>query len=512
MSKDLDPLIRKSLSAAILTLPPRRQQLFALLPPDTFRGPATYYRLGRFFATDTSTESMADIAKATGIDPVELVTLMVEDETFLPLQDHLVRLLTSCQTIALTNGLDVIQWATAITRISESTLPQKGERENEAGEVLFISATDILSQRVEVKPLLGKIIEHDCTGQIFGPSGDGKTFVTLDMALTVGTGGKWNGIQCDQGVVLYFAGEGHAGLRRRVQAWHQHHGKPDLSCCHITRRAIPFDDAGLTKAIREARLLVEQVGKPVSLIICDTLARHLQGDENSTRDMSEFVTSVDGLRAAFPDSTAIIVHHTGNDADKSGRSRGSSSLKAAMDFEIQCTKGLLTYTKCKDAEQPEPSEFKLVPVQIGTDEDGEPITSCVVQYGERSAKNREVGMTATERQLLELVNSYPDTLSGDLRTIFFDKRREGDPDAKPDTLKKAFTRSFDGLIEKKMIYQDGHIVKAGQRTKAGQSGTSPGNGRGDKRDTPLKGVPLSLPVSLPEILTFTESDFEGVIL
>lgn len=117
-SKSLDDHIRHVLSVATTTLPARRQQLFAQLPPDTFKGPDIYYKLGRFFATDTTTENFADIAKATGLDPVSLVEITAEDDSFRPLHELLVRLLTARQAAALAGGQDVTQWAAAITRIS----------------------------------------------------------------------------------------------------------------------------------------------------------------------------------------------------------------------------------------------------------------------------------------------------------------------------------------------------------------------------------------------------------
>lgn len=169
----------------------------------------------------------------------------------------------------------------------------------------FICAAEVLTQTVEIKKLIGRLIERGTTGQLFGPSGDGKTFVVLDMCLCVGTGSMWNSIFCEEGIVLYFAGEGHTGLRRRVKAWHRHHEETNLSNVHISQSVITFDAAGLRKVVAEAKTLEEQTGKKVALLVIDTLARHLLGDENSTRDMSDFVRAVDGLRDNFPESTAI---------------------------------------------------------------------------------------------------------------------------------------------------------------------------------------------------------------
>ncbi len=386
--------------------------------------------------------------------------------------------------------------ATAGTPEEAWPIPVVGGQKN-----LFVSASDMLSAPVKIEPLLGKVIERGCTGQIFGPSGGGKTFVALDMVCAVGTGGKWNGNQCVLGLVLYFAGEGLSGLRRRVKAWREHNNGADLSNVRISRSVITLDAAGIRKVIVEVRQLEESTGRKVALIVVDTLARHIQGDENSTQDMSEFVQSVDGLRGAFPGSTAIIVHHTGHNTENNNRSRGSSALKAACDFEIQCNKGLLTYTKMKDGGQPEPVEFKLVPVEIGFDEDNEPITSCIVKYGERSAKNMDVSLTKFEKILLSLVKNKPGILSGYLRSEFYDKRRESEPGVSTGTLKNSYLRSFQGLVSKQMIQENGNVIELLSKplhdTKPSQSNNVTNETNRHKRYTPLEGVAIvTSPVTL----------------
>lgn len=379
----------------------------------------------------------------------------------------------------------------------------------------FISACEFLQDSIQIDWFIDKLIPRNSTGQLFGPSGGGKTFNAVDISLATAVGGTTlNGHRVNKGLVLYLAGEGHDGLRRRIRAWQLHHNKvkEDLALFYLSRNTINFDSPDVQAAINEGNSLTEQHGTPVALIVIDTLARHLEGDENNARDMGAFIKEVDRLRNSFPGSVAIIVHHSGHGEDTRTRARGSSALKGAMDFEFCCDKGLLTVTKMKDGETPSPIEFTLRPVKIGVDDDGEPVTSCVIQYGERSAKNREAELTAAEKMLFGMVNDYPNILSGDLRTAFSDKRREREPDAKQDTLKKAFNRALDGLIGKKLIFMDGNIVKAGQGTKAGHSGTCPERVNGTDRDTPLKGVLMSRPLVLSEVLTLNESDFEGADL
>ena len=320
---------------------------------------------------------------------------------------------------------------------------------------LFTPASELLSKAIEVNYLIDKIIETATTGQIFGPSGSGKTFVALCLALAIATGQDWNGRKVKQGIALYLAGEGRTALIRRIKAWHTQ--KPSrLDLFHISSRTISIDGEGAAAVIREGKAIAERLGFDISIIVIDTLARHMPGDENSTKDMGAFIEAVDLVRAEFPGSTSLIIHHTGNNEETKNRSRGSSALKAAMDFELCCNKGLLTFTKMKDAEAPPPMEFKLVPIQIGTDDDGNPITSCVVEYGQRSAKNQAADLTVNERLLAGLVHLHSDP--HELRMAFFDKRKEDDPEAKHNTLKNAFLRAYQGLQDKKVINIADNVV------------------------------------------------------
>jgi len=334
---------------------------------------------------------------------------------------------------------------------------------------LFVSGPEMLATPPAPNPLIGNTIQRNQTGQLFGPSGSAKTFVGLGMALSVATGSEWNGHQCEKGVVLYLTGEGHVGVNRRVTAWHKHNEHPDLSLFFRSSGTIDFEGNGLIEAIKAGREIETLYGEKIALIVVDTLARHLVGDENSTKDMSAFIRAVDGLRSAFPGSTALIVHHTGWESEKSGRARGSSALKAAMDFEISCDKGLLTFTKLKDGEPPPVTEFKLVPVAIGTDDNGEPMTSCVVEYGERSASNKNASFTDNERQAIAALieasvrktiqegEAYG-ALIGNWREMFDDSRKQIDPDVPKSTLKSAFNRARDGLFNKTAITIQGNFI------------------------------------------------------
>ncbi|MBX9265093.1 helicase RepA family protein, partial [Klebsiella pneumoniae] len=104
-------------------------------------------------------------------------------------------------------------------------------------------------------------------------------------------------------------------------------------------------------------------GKPVQLIVIDTLARCFGGnDENDAKDMGAFIEGCDTIKRETG-ATVLVVHHSGKDDTKGAR--GSSAFRAALDAEFNVRREgdggaiILTCTKVKDAEGPRPAAFDL---------------------------------------------------------------------------------------------------------------------------------------------------------
>jgi hypothetical protein len=212
------------------------------------------------------------------------------------------------------------------------------------------------------------LLETETLGLIFGDPGCGKSFLAVDIASSVATGTPFHGRATKQGPVFFIAGEGHNGLARRFTAWAEAHRVPlNTAPLFKSERAAQFLDTASAGAVTDAVAnLSDQYGSP-ALIIVDTLARNFgAGDENNTRDMSEFVVAIDDLRARFPGCAVLIVHHSGH-ADKQ-RARGAMALKGALDTEYRVEKDgdliKLICTKMKDAEPPTDAFFQLRTVDL----------------------------------------------------------------------------------------------------------------------------------------------------
>lgn len=243
----------------------------------------------------------------------------------------------------------------------EYTPPQKP-----AAPFQFIAVADLKYRAPEY--VIGELIETDTLGLMFGDPGCGKSFLAVDIALSVATGTPFHGRDTKQGAVFFIAGEGHNGLARRFAAWSQVRG---VSLAGVplfkSERAAQFLDLESAKAVANAvESLAEQHGSP-ALVIIDTLARNFgAGDENNTKDMSEFVVAVDDLKARFPGCSVLIVHHSGHAAKE--RARGAMALKGALDCEYRVEKDghnmKLVNTKMKDAEPPQDLYFSFKQVDL----------------------------------------------------------------------------------------------------------------------------------------------------
>ena len=242
--------------------------------------------------------------------------------------------------------------------------------------------------------IIGDLIETETLGLIFGDPGCGKSFLAVDIALSVATGTPFHGRDTKQGSVFFIAGEGHNGLARRFAAWSQARQVPLAGVpLFKSERAAQFLDLASAKAVADAVAdLAARHGSP-ALVIIDTLARNFgAGDENNTQDMSVFVAAVDDLKARFPGSSVLIVHHSGHAAKE--RARGAMALKGALDCEFRVEKEghdmKLTNTKMKDAEPPDDVYFKFQQIDL----DG--IAQSAV-LAATDAPQRQYKLTPTQR-------------------------------------------------------------------------------------------------------------------
>ena len=239
-------------------------------------------------------------------------------------------------------------------------------------------------------------IEADSLALAFGDPASGKSFYAVSLACCVATGHRWYGHKVKAGPVVYVAGEGHNGLRRRMSAWEHEVGASltDAPLFISTAPAALCDPASIADVLA-AIADVKSQGEPPALVVIDTVARNFgPGDENSTRDMGAFIQAADTIRTQYG-CTILLIHHTGH-TDK-GRARGAMALKGALDAEYRLDKDddgvvRLEATKMKDASLPGPLAFRLQGVGLGVfDDEGVEATSAVLALTEYHPKKPKSG-------------------------------------------------------------------------------------------------------------------------
>jgi len=220
------------------------------------------------------------------------------------------------------------------------------------------------------------MLPRDGAAALFGPPGCGKSFLALAIAAAVAGGAPdWSGRRVTQCPVVYCVLEGEAGIGKRLKAWTQHHEKPLPDDLRFVTASFDLrknaDLIELAQAIRDA-------GGAGGLVVLDTLNRAAPGaDENSSVDMGLIIAATKKLQE-WLGGLVLLVHHTGKDATKG--LRGHSSLLAALDAAIEVTdRREWVIAKSKDDESGGVHAFALHVVALGTDEYGDPITSCVVE-------------------------------------------------------------------------------------------------------------------------------------
>lgn len=325
-------------------------------------------------------------------------------------------------------------------------------------EYKFIPLEDVYKQASEVEWLIEDYIPKNSIGMLYGPSGVGKTHIVLHMAAYIASGLPWCKKDTDQGLVLVMAGEGQGGLKRRLQSIEKRHNFTiDRGNLFFSERAVSIDsDKGLNEIIKA----IEALEQHPSLIIIDTLSRHLmQSSENNNEEMARVINRLEHIKMRYG-CTIMIIHHTGKNA-KSG-ARGASSIRANIDFSYALTQfdfagNKVTDLKCekqKDASD-DVDEIGFVIVQVELDENdskghkiqGACVHPCKLESGDEDDLYESIAIDSFnsdkanwQKEFLKMVDE------------------EMDVDLQPDSLKKRFRETVKKLVD------DGKVKQIDKKT------------------------------------------------
>ncbi len=221
---------------------------------------------------------------------------------------------------------------------------------------------------------------------LFGQSGAGKSFLSLDYALTL----------AQQQPIVYIAGEGEWGYPQRVGAWCKHHGQSEGSLYMCIGAVNLYERTEFTAFVKEIAAI-----QPV-LVVVDTLAMCMTGaNENDTRDMGLVIAACKFIQREL-DSAVMIVHHV----NKGGvAERGSGALRGAADVMLKVNPMddviAVESSKTKDVAGFPTRYFRLLPVPLGVDQDGNEVGSVVVVASEKVIQGKDDKLTNNQRKVLD---------------------------------------------------------------------------------------------------------------
>jgi hypothetical protein len=264
----------------------------------------------------------------------------------------------------------------------------------------LISAPCLTANPVAIDWLVQNIIERGSLNLLFGEPGAGKSLFALEWAFCMAAGIAWNGYRTQKTDVVIIAGEGFAGLGRRIKALESKYQMQAPAGLFISKKSAQLADEKCAAWVADS---IKALCQNPGLVIIDTLHRNMDGDENSSQDIGRFIANLDGFIKPLG-AAVLVVHHSGH--GQKDRSRGSSSIRAAMDGEFSATKDggaiVLTCHKAKDFEAFQPLQFSLKPIDLDwCGDDGEPLTSVYLEYdGEAKPTTKKRKLSARDDAIL----------------------------------------------------------------------------------------------------------------
>jgi len=326
----------------------------------------------------------------------------------------------------------------------------------------LIPADELIDE--PVKWLVKDLIPANSLASLYGKPGTYKSFVAIYTAAHIALGFDVFGRSTEQGDVVYIAGEGGAGLKKRYDALRRRHDLPPVKGLYFLKRQL-----NLRSKIDDLARLIKEIKandiKP-KLIVIDTLARAFAGgNENASEDMGAFIAMI-GILQQATSSAVLLIHHSGKDEARG--QRGHSSLLGAVDAELELMKlseddslhriGQLTITKQKDGEDglkflfhmemvrlsdidPDNSSLALVPV-VDEDRPASARKTAVRGYNKDALDALKLAIAEAGKEVgLVQVPAGKRVVSQRIWKEYFDGGQDGEEEA----IKKRFTRAHNDL-------------------------------------------------------------------
>lgn len=206
---------------------------------------------------------------------------------------------------------------------------------NDFNEIVLpeiVTLKDVLKNPPDLSPvLIDGILRQGHKLLLTGPSKAGKSFMLIELGLSLADGSEWLGRKCKKAKVLYINLEiDEASFSHRVINVMDAHGMKlelpeNFSMLHLRGKAQPM--------FKLTPKLIDRI-KPdnYDVIILDPVYKVQSGDENAAGDIARFTNEFDKLTTDLGVSMIYCHHHSkGNQGGKRAVDRGSGSGVFARD-------------------------------------------------------------------------------------------------------------------------------------------------------------------------------------
>ena len=224
--------------------------------------------------------------------------------------------------------------------------------------------------------LIPGLLPQGAHALLIGPPGSFKTFIALDMALSVATGSGegrcWTTVT-EAGPVLYALGEGRPGMKQRVEAWEKRHNGGAKAADFTMADPVPLAGAGVPDWEAFCAMALEMSPEGYVLTVIDTLGRSMEGlNDGAQEDASKFTGMVQTLQRKL--NTAVLaVQHT--PLGDQSRGRGSIVFRADADTALVLHReGEANSVEIKMAKQRDAAEWTN-PVHVDLEKIGDTLVA-----------------------------------------------------------------------------------------------------------------------------------------
>jgi hypothetical protein len=246
----------------------------------------------------------------------------------------------------------------------------------------FFVTDDELATWKPAPELVEGLISSGEVNMLFAPKNRGKTFLGLHLAYSIATG-QPDFLGCRirrEGSVVYSCAEGKGGLVRRRAAWRQAHGYSEsIPSLGFVR------DAWDIRNDEDVTAIIEQTTEHFPgcvLFVIDTLSQHMPGGDEGTSDMSAALHGCQRIRDELG-VTVLAIHHPTKSDERNERGGSGFRGGCADVLNVEDDRGVFVLKtqnardRGKDTEVP--YTLKVVTLDDYREEDGRPLTSCVVR-------------------------------------------------------------------------------------------------------------------------------------